>query len=102
MEATVQLGPRSAANRNYAFAAALFEEFVASGVGHVCVCPGSRSAPLAVSAARTPGLRVWVHLDERAASFFALGLARAKRAPVALAVSYTHLRAHETKTRITV
>jgi 2-succinyl-5-enolpyruvyl-6-hydroxy-3-cyclohexene-1-carboxylate synthase len=87
VEASVQLEPRSAANRNYAFAAALFEEFVASGVEHVCLCPGSRSAPLAVGAARTPGLRVWVHLDERAAAFFALGLARAARAPVALVCS---------------
>lgn len=87
MEASAQLIPRPAANWNYAFAAALFEEFAASGVGHVCVCPGSRSAPLAVSAARAPGLRVWVHLDERAAAFFALGLARAGRAPVALVCS---------------
>lgn len=87
MEATAWPGLRPAANRNYAFAAALFEEFVASGVGHVCVCPGSRSAPLAVSAARARDLRVWVHLDERAAAFFALGLARAGRAPVALVCS---------------
>jgi 2-succinyl-5-enolpyruvyl-6-hydroxy-3-cyclohexene-1-carboxylate synthase len=84
VEVSAQLTPSPAANRNYAFAAALFEEFAASGVGHVCVCPGSRSAPLAVSAARSRDLRVWVHLDERAASFFALGLARAVRAPVAL------------------
>jgi 2-succinyl-5-enolpyruvyl-6-hydroxy-3-cyclohexene-1-carboxylate synthase len=87
VEASAQLAARPAANRNYAFAAALFEEFVASGVGHVCVCPGSRSAPLAVSAARARDLRVWVHLDERAAAFFALGLARAERAPVALVCS---------------
>jgi 2-succinyl-5-enolpyruvyl-6-hydroxy-3-cyclohexene-1-carboxylate synthase len=87
MEASAQLAPRPAQNRNYAFAAALFGEFAASGVSHVCICPGSRSAPLAVSAARTPGLRVWVHLDERAAAFFALGLARAERAPVALVCS---------------
>jgi len=87
VEASAQLIPRPAANRNYAFAAALFEEFAASGVGHVCVCPGSRSAPLAVSAARVRDLRVWVHLDERAAAFFALGLARAGRAPVALVCS---------------
>jgi 2-succinyl-5-enolpyruvyl-6-hydroxy-3-cyclohexene-1-carboxylate synthase len=84
VEASAPLTPSPAANRNYAFAAALFEEFTASGVRHLCVCPGSRSAPLAVSAARSEDLRVWVHLDERAASFFALGLARAERAPVAL------------------
>jgi 2-succinyl-5-enolpyruvyl-6-hydroxy-3-cyclohexene-1-carboxylate synthase len=73
-----------ASNPNYAFAGALFEELVASGVRHVCICPGSRSAPLAVSAARSRDLRIWVHVDERAASFFAIGLARAERSPVAL------------------
>jgi 2-succinyl-5-enolpyruvyl-6-hydroxy-3-cyclohexene-1-carboxylate synthase len=80
---SAELAPQPAENPSYAFAAALFEEFAASGVRHACVCPGSRSAPLAVSAARSR-LRVWVHLDERAAAFFALGLARAERSPVAL------------------
>ncbi len=72
------------ANRNAAFAAALFDELARAGVRHVCVCPGSRSAPLAIAAAQTPALRVWTHLDERAAAFFALGIAKASRRPVAL------------------
>ncbi len=71
-------------NRNWAFAAALFEELGRSGVQHVCVCPGSRSAALAAAAADEPGLRCWSHLDERSAAFFALGLAKASREPVAL------------------
>ena len=33
---------------------------------------------------RQPQLRCWSHLDERSAAFFALGLAKATRAPVAL------------------
>ncbi|MEE8164295.1 MAG: thiamine pyrophosphate-binding protein, partial [Myxococcota bacterium] len=61
-----------------------FESLAASGVEHVCISPGSRSTPLAISADRTPGLRTWVGLDERAASFFALGLAKATRRPVAI------------------
>jgi 2-succinyl-5-enolpyruvyl-6-hydroxy-3-cyclohexene-1-carboxylate synthase len=73
-----------APNPNHAFAAALFEELVRAGVSHVCVCPGSRSTPLAAAAAHTHGLRVWSHVDERSAAFFALGLAKASRAPVAL------------------
>jgi len=73
-----------APNRNYAVAGALFDELLRAGVRHVCVCPGSRSAPLAAAAARTPGLRVFSLLDERCAGFFALGLAKGARAPAAV------------------
>jgi 2-succinyl-5-enolpyruvyl-6-hydroxy-3-cyclohexene-1-carboxylate synthase len=74
----------SAGNAAFAFAAALLDELARHGVEHLCLCPGSRSAPLAVAAAHTPGLRVWTHVDERAAGFFGLGIARATRRPVAL------------------
>jgi len=73
-----------APNRSLAFAAALFDELARAGVRDVCLCPGSRSAPLAVAVANTAALRCWTHIDERAAAFFALGLARAARRPVAL------------------
>lgn len=61
-----------------------FDALEASGVEHVCISPGSRSTPLCVSADRTPGLRTWVGLDERATGFFALGLAKSTGKPVAL------------------
>ncbi len=73
-----------APNRNWAFCRAFFDELARAGVRHVVVCPGSRSAPLAGVAARHEALRCWPHIDERSAGFFALGLAKASRAPVAL------------------
>ncbi len=74
----------AADNASFVFARALLHELAAGGVEHVCVCPGSRSAPLAVAASQTAGLRVWTHVDERSAAFFALGLARASRRPAAI------------------
>ncbi|MBA3235231.1 MAG: 2-succinyl-5-enolpyruvyl-6-hydroxy-3-cyclohexene-1-carboxylic-acid synthase [Chloroflexi bacterium] len=60
---------------------------VDAGVVDVIVCPGSRSTPLALAGRANPGLRVRVMLDERAAGYFALGLARASRRPVAVVVT---------------
>ena len=68
----------------YAFIGAFVEELARGGLAHVCVCPGSRSTPLALSFAQESRIRLWMHLDERSAAFFALGLARATRTPVAL------------------
>ncbi len=71
-------------NRNYAIAGAFLDELARCGLRHVCLCPGSRSTPLAICAGRHPGLRTWVHLDERSAGFFGLGIARVTGQPVAL------------------
>ena len=59
-------------------------ELVAQGVEHSVISPGSRSTPLALTLANTPGLRTWIRLDERSAAFFALGLAKSSDKPVAL------------------
>jgi 2-succinyl-5-enolpyruvyl-6-hydroxy-3-cyclohexene-1-carboxylate synthase len=63
---------------------AMVEELVRGGVREVVVCPGSRSAPMALALRAARDVRCWVHLDERAGAFFALGAAKAARRPVAV------------------
>ncbi|NJD66875.1 MAG: 2-succinyl-5-enolpyruvyl-6-hydroxy-3-cyclohexene-1-carboxylic-acid synthase [Chloroflexi bacterium] len=67
-----------------AASAAFVDSLVAHGVAHVCITPGSRSTPLTIAFAMQPAIRPWLHLDERASAFFALGLAKATGRPVAL------------------
>ncbi|HLL49455.1 MAG TPA: thiamine pyrophosphate-binding protein, partial [Thermomicrobiales bacterium] len=69
---------------NLTIAAAFIDALASNGVRHAVVCPGSRSTPIAVSLAAHPSIRVWVHIDERAAAFFALGMARQLGEPVAM------------------
>src|ERR1044071_8453798 len=63
------------------FAATFVDELAAQGVEFACVSPGSRSAALAMALQRHPRIKVLVQIDERCASFFALGLAKASGKP---------------------
>jgi 2-succinyl-5-enolpyruvyl-6-hydroxy-3-cyclohexene-1-carboxylate synthase len=61
---------------------AAVEALIDGGVRDVVICPGSRSTPMALALRAATDLTCWVHLDERAGSYFGLGAAKAGRRPV--------------------
>ncbi len=71
-------------NRNLVWAGVLLDEFARAGVREVVLAPGYRSAPLVMAAAADERLRVFTHLDERSAGFFALGLGKRAGRPAAV------------------
>ena len=54
------------------------------GVDHVVISPGSRNAPLTIGFTQHPNIKTYSIVDERAAGFFALGLAQQLQKPVAV------------------
>ena len=74
-------------NPSTALARVVVDELVRNGITDVVVSPGSRSAPLAMAVADADAnglLTLHVRVDERAAAFTALGLAKAAGAPTAV------------------
>ncbi len=66
------------------YIAAFVSELVQTGVKDVVVSPGSRSTPIAMVMAEHPDLRLHIHVDERSAAFFALGISKASKKPTVL------------------
>ncbi|HZG61711.1 MAG TPA: 2-succinyl-5-enolpyruvyl-6-hydroxy-3-cyclohexene-1-carboxylic-acid synthase [Anoxybacillus sp.] len=66
------------------YVSAFVDELTKVGITDVIVSPGSRSTPFAIVMAEHPDIKVHMNIDERSAAFFALGMAKAKRKPVAL------------------
>lgn len=72
-------------NPSTALARVLVDELVRGGVRDVVISPGSRSAALALAFAESASngrLRAHIQIDERSASFLALGIAKATGLPV--------------------
>ncbi len=70
-------------NINTLWASILVETLANLGLTTAVISPGSRSTPLTIAFAQHPNIEAIPILDERSASFFALGIAR-KGFPVAL------------------
>ncbi len=74
-------------NSATALAETVLDELVRRDVRCVVVAPGSRSAPLAIAAARRRDVDLFVEIDERSAGFFALGRAKLSGRPSAVVVT---------------
>ncbi len=74
-------------NPSTAFAVTFADELARCGLREVVLAPGSRSTPLAMAfldLEQHGKLRLHVRIDERSASFTALGLAKTSRRPAAV------------------
>jgi len=69
------------ASANTVWARSLADELARAGVTDVCMAPGSRSTVLVLAFAADGRFKIRVHLDERSAAFFALGVGKASGRP---------------------
>ncbi|WP_338557220.1 2-succinyl-5-enolpyruvyl-6-hydroxy-3-cyclohexene-1-carboxylic-acid synthase [Erwinia sp. E_sp_B04_7] len=72
---------------NRRWAGVVVEALTRHRVAHICIAPGSRSAPLTLAAASHPRLICHTHFDERGLGHLALGLAKSTGQPVAIIVT---------------
>jgi 2-succinyl-5-enolpyruvyl-6-hydroxy-3-cyclohexene-1-carboxylate synthase len=63
----------------------LAEICVQKGITKIVLSPGSRNSPIAIAFNRHPKIQCYVIVDERAAAFFALGMAQQTQQAVAIA-----------------
>lgn len=58
---------------------AFVDELTRLNVCDVVISPGSRSTPIALLMEQHEGMNTYLHVDERSAGFFALGIAKDKK-----------------------
>jgi 2-succinyl-5-enolpyruvyl-6-hydroxy-3-cyclohexene-1-carboxylate synthase len=81
-------------NASTALAEVVVDELVRGGVRDFVVAPGSRSAAVAIAAARRDDVALTVLIDERSAAFFALGVGKATGRPAAVLTTSGSAVAH--------
>jgi 2-succinyl-5-enolpyruvyl-6-hydroxy-3-cyclohexene-1-carboxylate synthase len=80
----ISIMTQESANHTYLYAAVFVDELQRTNLRNVVICPGSRSTPLAMAFAAQTAIQTWMHVDERSAAFFGLGMAKRLHEPVAL------------------
>ena len=76
------------------YIAALVDEFYQLGVRHAVFSPGSRSTTMAMLFTEHEGFETYMNIDERSASFMALGIAKAHKKPTVLVCTSGSAVAH--------
>lgn len=76
------------------YIAALVDEFYQLGVRHAVFSPGSRSTTMAMLFKEHEGFETYMNIDERSASFMALGIAKARKEPTVLVCTSGSAVAH--------
>ena len=76
------------------YIAALVDEFYQLGVRYAVFSPGSRSTTMAMLFTEYEGFETYMNIDERSASFMALGIAKAHKEPTILVCTSGSAVAH--------
>ena len=76
------------------YIAALVDEFYQLGVRHAVFSPGSRSTTMAMLFKEHEGFETYMNIDERSASFMALGIAKSRKEPTVLVCTSGSAVAH--------
>lgn len=71
-------------NKNIFWTKFFVEHLVKAGVKYACIAPGSRSTPLTYSFVKNKKIKCFTGIDERSLAFFALGLSKKSKTPVAI------------------
>ena len=71
-------------NRNIIWCDLFVSRLAVLGVKYACISPGSRSTSLTLAFASNKNIKLYTIVDERSSAFFALGLAKKTKSPVAV------------------
>ncbi|MBI5730053.1 MAG: 2-succinyl-5-enolpyruvyl-6-hydroxy-3-cyclohexene-1-carboxylic-acid synthase [Ignavibacteriales bacterium] len=71
-------------NRNTFWCDVFVHRLAELGVRYACISPGSRSTPLTIAFASNKSINLFPIVDERSSAFFALGIAKKTKSPVAV------------------